>query len=331
MFRNKRKIILAGLLILLVTACAQTEEIPIAIDPPNSTGMANPASVYCENLGYETELIEDAEGNQDENCIFPDGTFCTSWDFLSGRCRPEMSFCEQQGSDLVEAPNIGDCFFPDGSFCLESDYAEGLCQPGDNLAVEEEIGDDIVEEKVFQVQGWMGRVVTSDVAEIDDYLLLSSEMAASFGLVGMNAEIDVQIEELRDAGEPGRYANFWGVLSCGVADYNGCQLVVERIRSGIEITDAEDVSFTGMLKSNPEGSQFQHFFELSGVYPIGFGIASFIDTNGDPVYKEEIEDRVDSGQLIEVVGEMICGVPDVNACQIQVEYMYQDGILIDPN
>jgi len=137
MLRKLRKIFLLGLLIFIVSACTKTEETPIAIDPPNSFGIGNPASVYCENLGYETEIVEDAEGNQDGNCIFPDGTFCSSWDFLSGRCRPEMSFCEQQGNILVEAPNIGDCFFPDGSFCLEIDFAEGLCEAGDNLAVEE--------------------------------------------------------------------------------------------------------------------------------------------------------------------------------------------------
>ena len=134
-------IILFLLLLLIVSACVakDLEEIDIAIDDPYITGMANPASVYCESLGYETELVEDEDGNQDENCIFPDGSFCPSWDFLAGRCRSELSFCEQQGNELQEGPTIGDCFFPDGSFCLEIDFLDGSCKQGDNIAIEEPI------------------------------------------------------------------------------------------------------------------------------------------------------------------------------------------------
>mgnify|MGYP000052703455 CR=1 FL=1 len=43
-----------------------------------------------------------------------------------------------------------------------------------------------------------------------------------------------EIVALRDHEEPGKYAHFWGSLACDVPDYGGCQLVVTRVRAGLQ-------------------------------------------------------------------------------------------------
>jgi Tol biopolymer transport system component/putative hemolysin len=64
-------------------------------------------------------------------CVFPDGNECEEWDFLSGRCGQEYSFCAQQGYLLEAGDNMAICLFPDGSSCLEFDYFNGDCGPSE--------------------------------------------------------------------------------------------------------------------------------------------------------------------------------------------------------
>jgi putative hemolysin len=52
-------------------------------------GIANPASVHCEEQGGRLEIEEDAEGNQTGICVFPDGSSCEEWAFYRGECEPD--------------------------------------------------------------------------------------------------------------------------------------------------------------------------------------------------------------------------------------------------
>jgi putative hemolysin len=124
-----------ALIILLafsLAACAKGTEQPAKEEP--STGMANPASVYCQGLGFKEETRENDLG-QYGVCLFPDGTECDTWDFLAGRCGQEHSYCVKEGNELkaIEDSNIADCTFKDGSTCSEFLYFQGDCKPGDNL------------------------------------------------------------------------------------------------------------------------------------------------------------------------------------------------------
>jgi inhibitor of cysteine peptidase len=49
--------------------------------------MANPASVYCEEMGGRLEMREDPNGTSGF-CIFPDGTECEEWAYFRGECQP---------------------------------------------------------------------------------------------------------------------------------------------------------------------------------------------------------------------------------------------------
>lgn len=133
-----------GALALLMAACSpaldKTQE--AADNPSNAVGLANPAAVYCETLGYTLQSVE-RNGGEDADCVFSDGSQCAQWDFLAGRCGQSFSYCEQQGGTLEEGGNVGICRFADGSYCDEYAFLTGECAMGDNpreasVATEEE-------------------------------------------------------------------------------------------------------------------------------------------------------------------------------------------------
>ncbi|MEE8355666.1 MAG: DUF333 domain-containing protein, partial [Anaerolineales bacterium] len=88
----KRLITINLLLILTILVAACGGEEPIQVNPEESAepiaDIVNPAAVYCDGLGYTIENITHNEG-VDADCIFPDGSGCGQWDFLSGRCGQE--------------------------------------------------------------------------------------------------------------------------------------------------------------------------------------------------------------------------------------------------
>ena len=116
------------------TSTPEPTPTPLPTDAPTPTrgtgliGIANPSSVYCSGLGYEEETRE-TDAGQYGVCLFPDGTECDSWDFLSGRCGQEHSYCVQQGYTLEVGENIATCVFADGSSCDEYQYFQGQCGP----------------------------------------------------------------------------------------------------------------------------------------------------------------------------------------------------------
>jgi len=109
------------------------------------TGIANPASVYCEEQGGTLDL---ATGM----CTFADGSQCEEWAFYRGECSPGQAsgeaviggtqlpnpaavFCAEQGgtSEIVTAADgsqSGVCHFTDGSVCDEWAFFRGDCAPG---------------------------------------------------------------------------------------------------------------------------------------------------------------------------------------------------------
>ncbi len=94
-------------------------------------GIPNPASFYCEEMGYELELRETDQGTEGI-CIFPNGAECEEWEFLSGSCSIEWTFCQRQGYNIQAGESIAICNFPDGSACSEYDFFIGECQPLEN-------------------------------------------------------------------------------------------------------------------------------------------------------------------------------------------------------
>ena len=61
-------------------------------------GTANPAAVYCREMGYAYRILD--EDGQRGACMMPDGTRCDAWDFLQGECGQRYSFCAENGYDI---------------------------------------------------------------------------------------------------------------------------------------------------------------------------------------------------------------------------------------
>lgn len=127
------------IMVLSISACSSRTATPITQEESEEpvADMSNPAAVYCEGLGYSMENVI-RNGGGDADCIFPDGSRCGQWDFLSGRCGQEFSHCEMQGNVLQEGSNIGICRFPDNSNCDEFLFFSGECSSGENPNVSEE-------------------------------------------------------------------------------------------------------------------------------------------------------------------------------------------------
>jgi plastocyanin len=77
-------VLLTALIFLAVVVLGCTQQ-PAT---QNNTQIANPASVYCENQGYQTEIVTAGDGSQSGNCIFKDGSKCDEWAYYRGECAP---------------------------------------------------------------------------------------------------------------------------------------------------------------------------------------------------------------------------------------------------
>ncbi len=74
------------LLILFVLLAACTPSLVPADDP--AANLPNPASVYCEEQGYKSEIRTAEDGSQSGVCVFPDGSECDEWAFYRKECGP---------------------------------------------------------------------------------------------------------------------------------------------------------------------------------------------------------------------------------------------------
>jgi putative hemolysin len=97
----KSKLSILGLVLMLsamiISGCGTTTSEP-------TTGLANPAAVYCEEQGYTLEMRTDADGGQHSVCIFPDGSECEEWAFYRGECSPGSLIAEQPAETPTPAP-----------------------------------------------------------------------------------------------------------------------------------------------------------------------------------------------------------------------------------
>jgi putative hemolysin len=179
------------------------------------------------------------------------------------------------------------------------------------------------------VVGWYGFITSiPEGGEYDDYFTLVPEGTGEFGVAGADAAVEAQIVALRDREEPGKYAHFWGTLTCGVDDYNGCQLVVTRLRvdGAGEFFDPDPVEgWEGFVVSNPPMTEYDDHFVLSGQYLVLYGISG-----ADPTVAARLDQVRDTLTPVRVWGELTCGVPDTNGCRIEVTRIDPIGESVAP-
>ncbi|MBN2502513.1 MAG: hypothetical protein JXB38_17155 [Anaerolineales bacterium] len=165
------------------------------------------------------------------------------------------------------------------------------------------------------VAGWLGYVETlPEGSPFDDALVLSPEGTGSLGVAGATTELENEIVGLRDKEEPGKFAHFWGKLNCEIEDYNGCQLLVTKLRYGATATEGDQVAaWQGKLMSHTFNSGLSSVLVLDYRFPMWFSV----DSN-DMDIKSQIESLRDSGAVVRLWGELLTGIPDVNGSRIQV-------------
>ena len=93
-----RKLFVLGLLVslsaIVLSACGGAPTAEPASAPAEkaaegpAAGLANPASVHCQEQGGTVELRTDAQGGQYGVCVFDDGSECDEWAYFRGECQP---------------------------------------------------------------------------------------------------------------------------------------------------------------------------------------------------------------------------------------------------
>ena len=103
----KHKLILTLLTLCIIglTSCTAPQTEPTPFDQtqdepaPVSTNtsqpnMPNPASAFCIEQGFTSEIRTAADGSQSGVCIFPDGSECDEWAYFRGECGPTVPATE---------------------------------------------------------------------------------------------------------------------------------------------------------------------------------------------------------------------------------------------
>jgi len=83
------------------------------------TTMANPAALYCRELGYDYQIVEGKAG-QSGQCVLPD-TVCDGWDFLNGKCGQTHNVCAQQGLKTVVRTDGKNAYSQEYALCISED------------------------------------------------------------------------------------------------------------------------------------------------------------------------------------------------------------------
>jgi putative hemolysin len=124
----KERLVSVGLALIagtmVITACTPaTTATPTTYVPPSapdeSVGLANPASVYCEEQGYVLEMRTDENGTHGV-CLFPDGSECEEWAYFRGECAPgELSLEEPSAGPVSNVAYEGITFSYDDTLASQ--------------------------------------------------------------------------------------------------------------------------------------------------------------------------------------------------------------------
>jgi putative hemolysin len=213
MYSKKEKMkrtILTLIFLFALTACSARRTQEVTYQPVAATqqaGMPNPASLHCTQQGNKLEIHTAADGSQNGVCVFPDGSSCDEWAYFRGECAPK------QKSPTPSIP------------------VEETSQAGENGVGENASGGYMAPGTAEAIADWWGVIKRTDKgAQYDDYFeRLDLGQPIDFGIDGADSALKAQIESLRDTD---KVVHLYGKLLSNVPDYNGSQIIVERIEVG---------------------------------------------------------------------------------------------------
>jgi putative hemolysin len=194
-------IVSIGLLLCTILTGCTTFQVQTATDTGATdiplVNMPNPASVYCEQHGNTLEIRTADDGSQSGVCVFPDGNTCDEWAYFQGECGIAATVTPQPVTTADGTSNASGGYMPPGTT--------------------EEFAD------------WWGVIKsTPSGAQYDDYFERQDlgQQYIYFGIDSMEPLVTAQIEALRDSG---KIVHLYGTLFSNVPDYNGSQILVDRV------------------------------------------------------------------------------------------------------
>jgi len=278
--KNTLLLTILALAALLASGCA-----PKSSGNGNNSdpiGMPNPASIYCQEQGYELQMFQDANGTYGV-CVFPDGSSCEEWAYFRGECEPGKGEMH-----VTTAEDVG-MILPDAPFDPISMMAYAL----------------------------YGSVTSSGVeVPAPSRLVMFQDDLPPIYIIGVTGDLEEQITALRGKPEPGNKANFWGRLECPSLDQ--CLLTATDMRvDGPGETPLPDQieNWEGVIYSGPDGprSGGDDYFALLGSLPFQYGLDST-----DDALRRQIEQFRDGGQAVRISGLLYAARPDWNGTQLVV-------------
>ena len=112
-----KKIVPKGLVLLCVVLFALSSN--TYASESVRVGIANPAAVYCRELGYEYKIVDTSTGQQGI-CVFSEDAQCDAWNFLMGRCGQEYSYCALNGYEIITRTDGIDTLAREYGVCVEA-------------------------------------------------------------------------------------------------------------------------------------------------------------------------------------------------------------------
>lgn len=72
--------------LFFLASCTSPQPQPASSSDTPQANLPNPASVYCVEQGFQSEIRPAADGSQSGVCIFLDGSECDEWAYYLGEC-----------------------------------------------------------------------------------------------------------------------------------------------------------------------------------------------------------------------------------------------------
>ena len=85
----------------------------------NKTGLPNPATIYCEEMGYAYKVEKTSEGEKGKCVIGPEIEF-EAWDFIKGKVGKEHSYCVKKGYDIETKKEQLDKYSAEYAVCVQA-------------------------------------------------------------------------------------------------------------------------------------------------------------------------------------------------------------------
>lgn len=155
--------LLIGIPALVLLAACTARATPT---PAQQVDIANPASAYCVEQGYRSEIRTANDGGQSGVCIFPDGSECDEWTYFRGECGPANQTPSPDNPppktwvNMFEGPNYGaffDVILTDDGNILVTGATNHLHMPpysGDALFMKLSIAGDVLWERTWGGDGY---------------------------------------------------------------------------------------------------------------------------------------------------------------------------------